>query len=33
MAVPRSRRLRPYLVVDAVRLAGRLLALEDEESE
>ena len=33
LAVPRSRRLRPYLVVDAVRLVGRLVALEDEELE
>ena len=31
MAVPRTRRVRPYLVADAVRLVGRLLALENKE--
>ncbi len=33
LAVPRSRRLRPYLVADAVRLVGRVLALEEVEPE
>lgn len=33
LAVPRSRRLRPYLIADAVRIVGRLLASEAEESE
>jgi hypothetical protein len=33
LAVPRSRKLRPYLVADAVRLVGRLLAAAAEESE
>jgi len=33
LAVPRSRRLRPYVVADAVRIVGRLQALEEEESE
>jgi hypothetical protein len=34
LAVPRSRRLRPYLVTDAVRLVGRVLAAaSSEESE
>lgn len=33
LAVPRSRRLRPYLVSDAVLIVGRLLALEHEEQE
>lgn len=32
LAVPRSRRLRPYLVTDAVRIVGRLLASPAEES-
>lgn len=32
LAVPRSRRLRPYLVTDAVRIVGRLRALERKES-
>lgn len=32
LAVPRTRRLRPYLVADAVRLVGRLLAIERKES-
>jgi len=31
MAVPRNRRLRPYLVADAVRLVGQLLADEAQE--
>ena len=33
LAVPRSRKLRPYLVADAVRLAGRVLATRAKESE
>jgi hypothetical protein len=33
LAVPRTRRLRPYLVADAVRLVGRLLATEDDAQE
>jgi hypothetical protein len=33
LAVPRSRRLRPYVVADAVRIVGRLLATTAEESE
>jgi hypothetical protein len=33
LAVPRPRRLRPYLVADAVRLVGRLLAAEDDTQE
>lgn len=33
LAVPRSRRLRPYLVADAVHIVGRLLAAATEESE
>jgi hypothetical protein len=33
LAVPRSRRLRPYLVSDAVLIVGVLLALEHEEQE
>jgi len=33
LAVPRTRRLRPYLVADAVRLIGRLLAAEAQESQ
>jgi len=31
LAVPRSRRLRPYLVADAVRLAGIVAAIERED--
>lgn len=31
LAVPRTRRLRPYLVADAVRLIGILLADESQE--
>ncbi len=31
LAVPRTRRLRPYLVADAVRLVGRLLAADAQE--
>ena len=30
LAVPRSRKLRPYLVSDAVRLVGRVLASASE---
>jgi hypothetical protein len=33
LAVPRSRRLRPYLVADAVRLVGQVLASSPEEPE
>jgi predicted RNA binding protein YcfA (HicA-like mRNA interferase family) len=33
LAVPRSRRLRPYLVADAVRIVGRILAATTEERE
>ena len=33
LAVPRSRKLRPYLVADAVSLAGRVLAAAVEETE
>ena len=33
LAVPRTRRLRPYVVADAVRIVGRLLASPAEESE
>ncbi len=33
LAVPRTRRLRPYLVADAVQIIGRLLALQAEEPE
>ena len=31
LAVPHTRRLRPYLVADAVRLVGLVLALERED--
>ena len=31
LAVPRTRRLRPYLVADAVRLVGLLLAHHSQE--
>jgi hypothetical protein len=31
LAVPRTRRLRPYLVAEAVRLVGQLLAAEAQE--
>ena len=31
LAVPRTRRLRPYLVADAVRLVGLVLALKRED--
>jgi len=33
LAIPRTRRLRPYLVADAVSLIGQLLATEAQESE
>ena len=33
LAIPRTRRLRPYLVGDAVRLIGQLLAAESQEPE
>jgi predicted RNA binding protein YcfA (HicA-like mRNA interferase family) len=33
LAVPRTRRLRPYLVADAVRLVGQLLAAEAQEPQ
>jgi hypothetical protein len=33
LAVPRTRRLRPYLVADAVRLVGQLLAVEAQEPQ
>lgn len=33
LAVPRKRRLRPYLVADAVRLVGQVLALEAQEPQ
>ena len=33
LAVPRSRKVRPYVVTDAVRLVGRVLASAAEESE
>jgi hypothetical protein len=33
LAAPRTRRLRPYLVADAVHLVGQLLAEEAQEHE
>jgi len=33
LAIPRTRKLRPYLVADAVRLIGQLLAAESQEPE
>ena len=33
LALPRTRRLRPYLVADAIRLIGQLLEAESQEPE